>query len=83
MVLNLQLLEATSTNRLTLCMCHGCVYKGSFVLHCHVLYLQHSSGQWNKTSSSLQIKVVYLFSKFSSMGNVYFFFILMSSLMFP
>ena len=56
MVLNLQLLEATSTTRLTLCMCHGCVYKGSFVLHCHVLYLQHSSGQWNK-----KIKLVLIF----------------------
>ena len=44
MVLNIQLLEATSTTRLTLCMC---MYKGSFVLHRHVLYLQHSSGQWN------------------------------------
>ena len=35
------LLEATSTTRLTLRMCHGCAYTGSFVLDCHALYLQH------------------------------------------
>ena len=35
------------------------------------------------TMSSLQIELVYLFSKFSSLGNVYLFFILKSSLMFP
>ena len=35
-------LEATSTTRLTLRMCHGCVYTGSFVLDYHALYLlQH------------------------------------------
>ena len=39
---NLQLpLEATSTTRLTLRMCHGCIYTGSFVLDYHALYLQH------------------------------------------
>ena len=46
MIFNLQLLEATSSIRLTLRMCHGCVYKGSFVLDCHALYLQHFIGQW-------------------------------------
>ena len=46
MIFNLQLLEATSTTPLTLRMCHGCVYKGSFVLDCHTLYFQHSGGQW-------------------------------------
>ena len=46
MIFNLQLLEATSSTRLTLRMCHGCVYKGSFVLDCHALYLQHFIGQW-------------------------------------
>ena len=35
------LLEATSTTRLTLRMCHGCVYTGSFVLDYQALYLQH------------------------------------------
>ena len=34
-------------------------------------------------TTSLQIELVYSFSKFSSTGNVYLFFILMSSLMFP
>ena len=34
-------------------------------------------------TTSLQIELVYLFSKFSNMGKVYLFFILMSSLMFP
>ena len=34
-------------------------------------------------TTSLQIELVYLFSKFSSLGNVYLFFILTSSLMFP
>ena len=46
MIFNLQLLEATSSTRLTLRMCHGCVYKGSFVLYCLALYLQHFIGQW-------------------------------------
>ena len=34
-------------------------------------------------TSSLQIKLVYFFSKYSSLQNVYLFFILTSSLMFP
>ena len=34
-------------------------------------------------TTSLQIELVCLFSKFSSMGNVYLFFILTSSSMFP
>ena len=34
-------------------------------------------------TTSLQIELVYSFSKFSSTGNVYLFFVLMSSLMFP
>ena len=34
-------------------------------------------------STSLQIELVYLLLKFSSIGNVYLFFILTSSLMFP
>ena len=34
------------------------------------------------TMSSLQIELVYLFLKFSSLGNVYLFLILTSSLMF-
>ena len=33
-------------------------------------------------TSSLQIELVYLFSKFSSLENLYLFFILTSSLMF-
>ena len=36
------LLEATSTTRLTLRMCHGCVCTGSFVLVCYAFYLQPS-----------------------------------------
>ena len=40
--INLQLLlKATSTTRLTLRMRHGWAYTRSFVLDCHVLYLQH------------------------------------------
>lgn len=35
------LLEATSTTRLTLRRCHGCVRTGSFVLNCHPFYLQY------------------------------------------
>ena len=46
MIFNLQLLEATSTTRLTLHMCNECVYKGSFLLQCQPLYLQHFIGQW-------------------------------------
>ena len=34
-------------------------------------------------TTSLQIELAYLFSKFSSLGNVYLFFIMTSSLMFP
>ena len=34
-------------------------------------------------TTSLQIELVYLFSKYSSVENVYIFFILSSSLMFP
>ena len=34
-------------------------------------------------STSLQIELVYLLLKFSSIGNVYLFFMLMSSLMLP
>ena len=42
MIFNLRvLLEATSTTRLTLRLCHGCVYTGSFVLDYHTLYLRH------------------------------------------
>ena len=33
--------KATSTTPLTLRMCHGCVYTGTFVLDIHALYLQH------------------------------------------
>ena len=32
-------MEATSATCLTLCMCHGCVYTGSFVLDYHALYM--------------------------------------------
>ena len=49
---NLQQLEETSTARLTLRMCHGCVYTSSFVLDCHALYLQHfmSNGNYYSTN---------------------------------
>ena len=54
----------------------GCVCRGSFVIDCHALH-----GPMENTS--LQIELAYLFSKFCSLGNVYLFFILTSSLMFP
>ena len=34
-------MEENSTSRLTLRMCHGCVYTGNFVSDCHALFLQH------------------------------------------
>ena len=80
MIFNHQLLEATSTTRLTLRMCHRCVYKCRIVLDCYALLLAVLHRPMETTS--LQTELVYLFSKFSSMGNVYSFFILTSSLMF-
>ena len=72
MIFSLQLLEATSTIRLTLRMSWMC-----FVLDCHALY---SALLWPmETTTSLQIELVYLFLKFPSMGNVNMFFILTSS----
>ena len=34
-------MEENSTSRLTLRMCHGCVYTGNFVSDYHALFLQH------------------------------------------
>ena len=85
MIFNRQLLEATiSATRVTLRMCPRSVYKFRIVLDCHALYLQHFIAlDQPMETTSLQIELVYLFSKFSSLGNVYLFFILTSSLMFP
>ena len=46
-------------------------------------HTQHAALHQPMATTSLQIELVYLFLKFSSMGNVYLFFILTSSLMFP
>ena len=79
---NLQLLEATSTTHLTSRICHGCVYKDiklCTLLSCTILAVLHRPVE----TTSLHIELVSLFSKFSSLGSVYFFFILKSSYMFP
>ena len=70
---NLQLLEATSTTHLTSRICHGCVYKGiklCTLLSCTILAVLHRPVE----TASLHIELVSLFSKFSSLGSVYFFF---------
>ena len=73
---NLKLLEATLTTRVRLRICHGCV--------CTWLSRTlHAALHRPMETTSLQIEPVYLFSKFSSLGNVSLFFILTSSLMFP
>ena len=53
---NLQLLEATSTTRVTLiCMCLGCVYKGSFVLDCCALCFSANGNYLSTNWTSLFI----------------------------
>ena len=66
---NLKLPEETSTTRPMSRMWHGCVYKGNFCnwLSCTLLAALHRPME----TTSLQIELVYLFSKFSSLGSVY------------